>query len=325
MLVVKLVGGLASQLHKFAVGLSISRDIGCELFVDCTYFDKQRNDFNPIMIYGLPNLGIEPAVANMKTISLARGYSFIWRFLYQISYSNFINKCTNSNAKRAFNFIEKKASRIIQTRKSSFFVHVSSSRKIWKNELIKKYFGQYYLEGEFGMDFSLIYQLREELKMRIHNCQTASVVRNYINPIFVDKKNVAVHVRRGDYVKSESINKFHGTCGIDYYHVCINELNKKNDNLNYLFFSDDIDWVKKEFSDYLPEFYTFVEGKSAAEDFIIMTMCDYHIIANSGFSSFAAWLSMVPDANIYSPSRWFNDEKTNENQMAILPGNWNYR
>lgn len=325
MLVVKLVGGLASQLHKYAVALSISREIGCELKVDCTYFDKERYDFNPIMQYRLPELGLEPLLASTKDISLARGYGFIWGGMYRILYSDFINKYTRSNAKRAFNFIERIISHVIRLRKSYFLVHVSSYNHNWKEELIRAYKGRMYLEGEFGMDFSPFGNIREELRSKILSCHLSGVADEYFNLMEGEKSCVSVHVRRGDYVKNELVNNFHGTCSIDYYRTCISELQEKYPDLIYFIFSDDIEWVKYVFSDFLPELHFFVEGNSAAEDFALMCRCDYHVIANSGFSSFSAWLSMALESNIYSPARWFIDEDTNRNQMAMLPSFWNYR
>src|SRR5690606_36377604 len=82
----------------------------------------------------------------------------------------------------------------------------------------------------------------------------------YKFPIYeLDKKNqkiketilsnlsVSVHIRRGDYVKDEKIQNFHGNCDMDYYNRGIKYFSSVNTNFHLIFFSDEIDWVIKEF------------------------------------------------------------------------------
>ena len=325
MLVVKLVGGLASQLHKYAVALSISREIGCELKVDCTYFDKKRYDFNPIMRYGLPDLGFFPSVATAEDVCAAKGYGYFLTMLYKFFYSALLNKITYGYSGRIFGLIERKLFPSIRLEKNSFRVHVTSYNSAWKDELVRSYNGNMFLEGEFGMDFSTLDSLRTELKSQISKCKLSMHANKALCLMEKSNKSVAIHVRRGDYVNNKSVNEFHGTCGLNYYRNCILELDSQHNDLVYFIFSDDMDWVRCEFGKFMNNVHYFVEGNMAHEDFSLMTRCGYHVVANSGFSSFAAWLSMAPCKNIYSPARWFLEEKTNRNQMEMLPKSWNYR
>ncbi|WP_304525789.1 alpha-1,2-fucosyltransferase [Halomonas sp. I5-271120] len=326
MLVIKLVGGLASQLHKYSVALSISKEIGCDLKVDCSFFDKRQLRFNPIMYYNLPSLGFEPSIASDDDICKAKGYSTFNSCIYKISNSTCLDSISQGSLKRLFSYYERKLYVSGMLDKGVYNVDISDVKsKEWRDDLISKYEDSIYISGEFGMNFDIIEDVRDEVSARVKSCKISKQAGEILNLIKQNKNNsVAVHVRRGDYVDNASTNDFHGTCNVEYYRKCMRELEDRNIDGLYLFFSDDIEWVKKEFSSFIPDNSYFVEGNNAHEDFSLMTHCSFHVIANSGFSGFAAWLSQVPEFNVFSPSNWFLNESANTNQLKMLPKKWNY-
>ena len=81
----------------------------------------------------------------------------------------------------------------------------------------------------------------------------------------------------------------------------------------FIVFSDEIGWCKNQtiFHD-----CEFSEGRSAIEDMNLMASCKGHIIANSSFSWWAAWLS---ENKTVAPKRWF----TNPDSARIsYPDSW---
>ena len=107
---------------------------------------------------------------------------------------------------------------------------------------------------------------------------------------------VSVHVRRGDYLK---FSKFHPPCSMDYYEAALRNLDMPKATL--VVFSDDIEWCKNNFSTTC----IFVEGNSDVEDLSLMSKCDHHIIANSSFSWWGAWMNSHPEKEVIAPLRWF--------------------
>ncbi len=109
---------------------------------------------------------------------------------------------------------------------------------------------------------------------------------------------VAIHVRRGDYV------------GHDFY-VDLSETSYYEDamalfpNEKFLVFSDDIEWCKKQEMFHGCE---FSEGNDEVEDMNLMASCKAHIIANSSFSWWAAYISPISE-KVVAPSvkLWFTD------------------
>jgi hypothetical protein len=110
---------------------------------------------------------------------------------------------------------------------------------------------------------------------------------------------VSLHVRRGDYLLHPN---FHPTCSLDYYRTAISTYNS---DAKFLVFSDDPQWCKTNFQG--DRFY-FLDTQSDLVDLKIMTMCDHHIIANSSFSWWGAWLNTKQEKKVVAPSNWFGPE-----------------
>lgn len=120
---------------------------------------------------------------------------------------------------------------------------------------------------------------------------------------------VAIHVRRGDYVGNPFYVDLTDT---DYYQKAMNEFPK---GTKFLVFSDDIEWCKDQdiFKD-----CEFSEGNEL-EDLNLMASCKGHIIANSSFSWWGAWLCPTyPDNKVIAPKAWYSDGK----QRTMTPEHW---
>lgn len=117
---------------------------------------------------------------------------------------------------------------------------------------------------------------------------------------------ISIHIRLGDYLK---IQQIHPICSIEYYQEALELLPK--DLLIYIF-SDEPKKAEEIFFN-LKRKIIFPEMKSNYEDMCLMTLCDYHIIANSSFSWWGAWLSN--SKKTIAPSKWFGSDLN-------APKNW---
>lgn len=131
---------------------------------------------------------------------------------------------------------------------------------------------------------------------------------------------VAVHIRRGDYLKANCIG-VHGICSAEYYTKAVQRLTELTGQEPHLFvFSDDAAWVRENFRTPCP--MTPVAINSGAEghlDINLMRHCRHAIIANSTFSWWGAWLIENPDKVVIAPERWFADGR---DVSAIYPSAW---
>ncbi|MFW6116718.1 MAG: alpha-1,2-fucosyltransferase, partial [bacterium] len=88
--------------------------------------------------------------------------------------------------------------------------------------------------------------------------------------------------------------------------------------------SDDIMWAKRNVS--IPFPLTFIDHNGEErdyEDLRLMSNCRHHIIANSSFSWWGAWLGNTPHGVVIAPRKWFSDEEMAQRKyMDIVPGDW---
>ena len=108
----------------------------------------------------------------------------------------------------------------------------------------------------------------------------------------LDRDNyVAVHIRRGDYLNHPEV--WGNLSESKYYPNAIYYMEQKVRKPIWVFFSDDIEWVKANYN-YENAIYVeesmFVNYKSWY-DMCLMSCCSHNIIANSSFSWWGAWLN----------------------------------
>ena len=98
-------------------------------------------------------------------------------------------------------------------------------------------------------------------------------------------------------------------------------LTKKIHEVNFFVFSDDIDFAKSEFKNI--KNIVFVENKKEPwKDLALMSFCKHHIIANSSFSWWGAWLNNNHDSINIAPKLWLNPEYSNFDIDNYIPNHW---
>jgi len=126
--------------------------------------------------------------------------------------------------------------------------------------------------------------------------------------------SVAIHVRRGDYVSLPSASELHGSLPIDYYKVAVNKISSTVTDVRYFVFSDDPNWCRENLSlDRSAIYVTHNTGADSWQDLMLMACCKHHIIANSSFSWWGAWLadhrcSVASTRMVIAPARWFSGQ-----------------
>lgn len=121
--------------------------------------------------------------------------------------------------------------------------------------------------------------------------------------------SVAVHVRRGDYLKYKM---YCGICDEEYYRKCLRYIQEHVESPHFYIFSNDIPWCKEFFLSLLQENQlTYIDwniGSNSFRDMHLMSECRHMILANSSFSWWAAYLTKKEcrEQIILSPKRWIN-------------------
>jgi Glycosyl transferase family 11 len=120
--------------------------------------------------------------------------------------------------------------------------------------------------------------------------------------------SVSVHVRRGDYVAKRNVTRTLGILSADYYRRAVQLIAESVEGVRVFVFSDDPRWSRAHLDVGHPTIYVANEGDTAAhEDLRLMAACRHHVIANSSFSWWGAWLDDSPDKIVVAPRRWLLD------------------
>ena len=206
---------------------------------------------------------------------------------------------------KVLSFIEKGFMLIINKLRVTNFFFIEINDNNLEDFRLKKFNKSIYLNGyfqDFQKSIFLVKKPNESMFFR--------------DDIFL-KNHISVHVRRGDYLKSENLNYFNSLD--NYYYLKAIELLRSKINLdNYTFnvYSDDINLCKKNLN--LNVKLNFIENKNELIDFLSMKSCSHNIIANSTFSWWAACLNNNSNKIVVAPKFWFTDKK----RVFYYPQNW---
>ncbi len=133
---------------------------------------------------------------------------------------------------------------------------------------------------------------------------------------------VSLHIRRGDYVTLDGASKWHGTCSIGYYEIAISHMVDFLKNPVFFVFSDDISWCREnlQFSSWTELYYIENNESQWHEDLRLMYSCHHHIIANSSFSWWWAYLGRNNEKIVIAPKKWLQTDSFNT--VDLIPKSW---
>jgi hypothetical protein len=167
--------------------------------------------------------------------------------------------------------------------------------------------------------------LRTELRLKCElspeTARLADVIRG--------KNSVAVHVRRlhGVSAGGEKVaGRFGGSAAHvsqdAYYREAIKLIESKRDDVCAFVFADSPDWARENIRFECPTTYVSHNGPDRDyEDLFLMSICQDHVIANSSFSWWGAWLGQRPDKLVCAP-RNFSPYKGMRPLSDVYPAAW---
>lgn len=178
----------------------------------------------------------------------------------------------------------------------------------------KRYLMGYWQSEMYFKDYAET--LRSDFNFKIPLDETNRKIAQHIQL----SNAVSLHVRRGDYITHTPNAKILSSCSLDYYNQAIEYISKRVDSPHFFLFSDDMEWVKASLE--IPFAKTYIEhnrGADSYRDMQLMHMCRHHVIANSSFSWWGAWLNPNPDKLVVAPKTWFSDGKVDDD---LIPREW---
>ena len=127
--------------------------------------------------------------------------------------------------------------------------------------------------------------------------------------------SVSVHVRKGDYTGSGF-----DLCGDEYYYRAIQLMKDKIGECTFFFFSDDANYVKEHFGRIDSAIIVSNDVDNLEMDMFMMGKCNHHIIPNSSFSFWPAYLMENEQSITVCPQYTLSDG--GKMYQADYPQNW---
>jgi hypothetical protein len=285
MIITRLFGGLGNQLFQYALArrLSILHNVALKLDVSQIETYKIRKySLNPFNI--IEDFITEKDIARIKGRGLLSFRRLTEKILpyYKRSYV----------CERFFHFDPN----ILSSPKNVYL------NGFWQSE---KYFKD--IEDVIRREFTI------KIKPDSNNKQITKLIKS-VNA-------VSLHVRRTDYISNAAMNQFHGTCDLVYYQRAVEIIAREVLSPHFFVFSDDILWAKNNLIlEYPTVFISHNNNTKDFEDLRLITQCKHHIISNSSFSWWGAWLNEKHDKIVIAPKKWFNDESIDTRDL--IPETW---
>jgi hypothetical protein len=81
-----------------------------------------------------------------------------------------------------------------------------------------------------------------------------------------------------------------------------------------------MEWVKQNLPVDFPCVYVAHNRREESfKDMQLMSLCRHHVIANSSFSWWGAWLNASPEKLVIAPKSWF---RNGNNDCDLIPDEW---
>ena len=285
MIIIQLKGGLGNQMFQYALYLQL-KNLGREVKID----DETGFIDDKLRIPVLDRFGIEYERATKdEVIQITDSKMDLW--------SRIRRKITG---RRTFRIDEE----------SGIF-----DPRILEKE--NAYLVGYWQSEKYFPDEDVIASIKDAFEKRPQEIMQDSVSWTTLQQIECCE-SVSLHVRRTDYIDAEHIH-IHNICTEKYYKSAIDRIRNKYPGAVFFIFTDDKEWCKQHFRG--PNFFVVELDENANTDIAEMTLmsrCKHHIIANSSFSWWAAWLNDNPNKIVIAPEKWINDRAMDDIYTARM-------
>jgi hypothetical protein len=180
------------------------------------------------------------------------------------------------------------------------------------------YFGYWQNEGYFA---TIHHELRREFTLGTPLVEPVVALQEAM----AGCRSVSVHVRQYHGIGADGkvirkAREHHGACSMEYYQQALERIGVQPGTVCFIF-ADNLRWAKENLK--LPGPCRYVADEcpcSAVEELLLMASCQHHVVANSSFSWWGAWLGRNPNKVVVAPRIWMRGLP--ESAVDICPKEW---
>lgn len=295
MVIVRLWGGLGNQMFQYACGYAVAKRNNTDLLLDTRFYTEEYLEKNPHFSKQKPNILQFPL--------------------------DFYSVTNEDNRYKAISFFqERSVSRLIRL-PNKFNIKIDDDILYCKETRLKylRYINELrheniYLDGYWQCE-GYFKEFRDDIKRQYtRHSEKAKQSADDIGAL--SSCSVAVHVRLGDFSSSKKrkITRCNSIVNPKYYINAMEMMRERIPNSQFYIFSNDMKKAKELLDGYNCCFVNEDRTLSDFDEFEVMSLCKHHIISNSTFSWWAAWLAS-DDGYTISPDYFAGNEQ-------IIPDSW---
>ena len=277
---VRAMGGLGNQLFQYAAGRSMAVRLGVQLFIDSRLYKKNTN--RPFLL----NQFRHNAVFIERNYLPYTVHKYFWK-------------------------------KFELPRLEAFGRYVAEADYDKLEQIKTARLGGYFFG--YWQDPSLFIDIEDTLRQELQYVADPSFENAKMLDHIKSCCAVSVHIRRGDYLTFARHREMFATCPPAYYSKAFDLLiSRLKQHPVFFVFSDDLDWAKEnlKFSG-KAVFVNINDDANSFEDLRLMAACQHHVIANSTFSWWGAWLNNSPDKMVVAPNTWSPPKGSPRNNLLL--------
>lgn len=310
MKVVSIVGGLGSQMFKYAFYLALKEKYQDQCYIDNSFYSQREcwNGYELKRIFGIDAKLFADVMAEDQLFGYNKNKYYLESCIDYLKRDNTYYYLMGKRHRF------KKNAKVSKTRLDlikkvtylGFFAGIKHSYSLDDfNNSDNIYFDEYFHNSDehFSNYKDLI---KNTFKFPEFDDEQNKKTSNKM----INECSVAIHVRRGDHL-SDNVNLFK----YGYYKKAVNHIkNNTKDNLVFYLFSDDLNWCKDNLHELGLEndnvvYVDWNKKEGSYKDMQLMTYCQHNVIAISSFSWWGYYLSKRIDKIVISPKKYWLDVK----------------
>lgn len=295
--IVRLLGGLGNQLFQYAFGRGLSIKLGRSLKLDLSFYNNQPSRW-AIRSYVLNKFHLNAQLATPEELRPFQKY------LGQNISSKILRRLTAA---------------LPAGNKAYIFEPVGENFVFHKNIYNINPAGTIYLDG-FWQTEKYFSDIEDIIRKDLEFVSQPDADNKIMLDEIALKNSVSIHIRHGD--NATKVAAHHGILPLDYYSAAVDKISQFAENPHFYIFSDDPVWAKKNLKlKFSATFVTHNGDERQHEDLRLMSRCKHHIIGNSTFSWWGAWLGKREGQLVFAPSRYHINAKIS--MADYYPTGWN--
>ena len=307
MIVVSILGGLGSQMCKYAFFLSMRNKAEQECLIDTSYY-LQKNSWNGYELSRIFSVEVDDLKDRLNDAEMdaiqSRKSHYLAVCLNHMQDSGAIDYYFLGNRLRYRPSSVYEALRVIH-HKLRMFLLMFGIQSSYPSDVYSGFQPKYFDEYSMNSD-ELFKDVKEEVLQAFLFPSFDDWQNIKVSQSMKDSHSVAIHVRRTDHLGDNgTLYKRH------YYANAVNYIKSKDDSCSFYIFSDDIAWCKSNLFELGLSneddlcYVDWNSGLDSYKDMQLMTYCQHNVLAISSFSWWGYYLSKRKDKIVCAPKGYW--------------------